>query len=309
MSLSRNILLWASENRWMRANVPSYKFVKSAVKKFMPGEKPEDALNASDHFSLLNIPTILTHLGENITTLDEGEEVANNYLEMIDKIESKKLNIELSLKLTQLGFDISEEETYSRFKNIAIKVKEKLGNVIWIDMEGSTYTERTIDFYKKIKSEIDNVGICLQAYLKRTKDDLHELIDLGANIRLVKGAYKENSQIAFAEKKEVDKNYIRLAKILLKATNHILTRVAFGTHDENIIYELVKWSKINNIPKDKIEFQMLYGIKKEKQKNLADRGYPVRVLISYGEFWYPWYLRRLAERPANVWFVIKNIFS
>ncbi|KAF0152256.1 MAG: proline dehydrogenase [Ignavibacteria bacterium] len=309
MSLPRNILLWASENKLMRNKIPKLKFVKSAVQKFMPGEKPENALTAASHFDLLGIPSVVTRLGENITKIEEGEEVCNHYLDLVDEIENKKLNIELSLKLTQLGFDISEEETYNRFKLITQKVKDKLGNVIWIDMEGSAYTQNTIDFYKKIKNECENVGLCLQAYLYRTEKDVKDLINIGANIRLVKGAYKESPEIAFAQKKDVDQNYIRLAETLLLAAKENNIRAAFGTHDENIIYALIKWSKQSNIQKDKIEFQMLYGIKKEKQKNLAGRGYAVRVLISYGEYWYPWYMRRLAERPANVLFVLKNMFS
>jgi len=153
MSFTRNILLWASENKWMRKNVPSWKFVKSAVKKFMPGEKVEDAINAAKTFQSESIPLIFTKLGENITNLDEGLTVRNHYLELVDKIAEQKLDIELSLKLTQLGFDLSLDETYIRFKTIAEKVINKLGNVIWIDMEGSAYTKATIDFYKKIKND------------------------------------------------------------------------------------------------------------------------------------------------------------
>lgn len=309
MSLSRNILLWASENKWMRNKIPSLKFVKSAVKKFMPGEKPEDAVTAASRFDMLGIPSVFTRLGENITKLEEGEEVCKHYLDLIDEIADKKLNIEISLKLTQLGFDISEEETYKRFKSIVQKIKDKLGNIVWIDMEGSAYTQITIDFYKKIKGEFENVGLCLQAYLYRTEKDVRDLIAVGSNIRLVKGAYKELPSIAFAKKEDVDKNYLLLSEILLLAAKENKIRAAFGTHDENIIYAIIKWSKQNSIQKDKIEFQMLYGIKKEKQKNLAGRGYTVRVLISYGEYWYPWYMRRLAERPANVLFVLKNMFS
>lgn len=309
MSFSRSVLLWMSENKRMREKVPSWKFVKKAVKKFMPGENLEDALKAAVRFDLLGIPTVFTHLGENITNIKEGCEVCENYLALVENIAERKLNIEISLKLTQLGFDLSEEETYDRFKQIAYKAKEKLGNAVWIDMEGSAYTQKTIEFYERIKSEIDNVGLCLQAYLFRTEKDVKELIEIGANIRLVKGAYKESPEIAFANKKDVDENYIKLAKVLLAAAGEDKIRVAFGTHDENIIYSLIKWSKQNNIRKDKLEFQMLYGIKKEKQKDLAGRGYIMRVLISYGKFWYPWYMRRLAERPANVWFVLKNMFS
>ena len=308
MSLSRSILLWASENKWMRKNVPSFAFVKSAVKKFMPGEKLEDALNAAQIFKSVNTPTIFTKLGENITDLSEGLVVRDHYLELIDKIAERNLDIEISLKLTQLGFDLSVDETYERFKAITKKVKEKLGNVIWIDMEGSAYTQKTIEFYKKIKDECENVGLCIQAYLYSTEKDIDNLIGVNPHIRLVKGAYKEPRDIAFPNKKDVDKSYLELSKKLMSATREKNIRVAFGTHDEDLIYAIIKESKYLGVPKNKIEFQMLYGIKTSFQNELVKLGYKLKVLISYGDFWYPWYMRRLAERPSNVWFVIKNIF-
>ena len=308
MSISRSILLWASENSWMRSHVPSWKFVRSAVKKFMPGENVEDALNAAKKFQDDFIPTVFTRLGENIKDLTEGEAVRDHYLELIDKIAERKLDVEISLKLTQLGFDISFDETYNWFKTIALKAKEKLGNDVWIDMEGSAYTKSTVEFYQKMKSEIDNVGLCVQAYLFRTQKDLEDLISIDPKIRLVKGAYKEPDDIAFAKKEDVDKNYLHLSKMLMKAVSEKNIRVAFATHDGNLCEQIIKESKHYSVYKDKFEFQMLYGIKSNFQKELTGRGYKLRVLISYGEFWYPWYMRRLAERPANVWFVLKNIF-
>lgn len=309
MSLSRNILLWASESPWMRKNVPSWGFVKSAVKKFMPGEKVEDALNAAKIFHDKTIPTIFTKLGENITDLSEGLAVRDHYLKLIDQIAERNLDIEISLKLTQLGFDLSFDETYERFKAVTKKVKEKLGNVIWIDMEGSAYTQKTIEFYKKIKSEYENVGLCLQAYLYSTEKDVDDLLKLNPHIRLVKGAYKEPSEIAFPKKKNVDQSFLEISKKLMQAAKEKNIRVAFGTHDEDLIYKIIKESKYLGVPKNKIEFQMLYGIKPNFQNELVKLGYKLKVLISYGDFWYPWYMRRLAERPSNVWFVLKNIFN
>jgi proline dehydrogenase len=309
MGISRNILLWASENPWMRLHVPRWKFVRRAIKKFMPGEKIEDALNAAKKFQEGSIPSVFTRLGENIQHLSEGLEVRNHYFELIDKIAGQKLDIELSLKLTQLGFDSSFEETFDRFKAITQKVKEKLGNMIWIDMEGSLYTEKTIFFYKKINEEFDNVGLCLQAYLYRTEKDLEDLMNIDANIRLVKGAYKEPSDITFNLKKDVDENYLHLSKMLLKLKSEKKIRTAFATHDETICAQILKEAKHYSVPKDQVEFQMLYGIKAGYQKELTNHGYQVRVLISYGDFWYPWYMRRLAERPANIWFVLKNLFN
>ncbi len=308
MSLSRTLLLWASENKWMRKNVPSFGFVKSDVKKFMPGEKVEDALTAAKNFQDKAIPTIFTKLGENITDLSEGLVVRDHYLKLIDQIAERNIDVEISLKLTQLGFDLSFDETYERFKTITKKVKEKLGNVIWIDMEGSAYTQRTIEFYKKIRSEYDNVGLCLQAYLFRIEKDVDDLLSINPYIRLVKGAYKEPHEIAFPKKKDVDHSFFEISKKLMIASKKKNIRVAFGTHDEDLINAIIKESKYISLPKNKIEFQMLYGIKSSFQNELVKLGYKLKVLISYGDFWYPWYMRRLAERPSNVWFVIKNIF-
>ena len=308
MSISRSILLWASENSWMRFHVPNWKFVRTAVKKFMPGENVEDALNAAKQFQGNSIPTIFTRLGENIKDLTEGEVVKNHYLELIDRIAERKLDIEISLKLTQLGFDISSDETYGRFKTIARKAKEKLGNDVWIDMEGSAYTQATVGFYKKIKSEIDNVGLCVQAFLFRTEKDLENLFSVNPKIRLVKGAYKEPANVAFVKKEDVDQNYLHLSKILMKGISERNIRIAFATHDGSLCEQIIRESKHYSVPKDKFEFQMLYGIKPGLQKELSEHDYKLRVLISYGEFWYPWYMRRLAERPANIWFVLKNIF-
>ncbi|MHB9041137.1 MAG: proline dehydrogenase family protein [Melioribacteraceae bacterium] len=308
MGISRNLLLWASENPWMRAHVPKWKFVRSAIKKFMPGENVSDALHAAKLFNEGSIPAIFTRLGENINHLSEGLEVRNHYLELIDKISDHKLDIEISLKLSQLGFDSDFEETYERFKSITEKVKEKLGNMVWIDMEGSSYTEKTIFFYKRIREEFDNVGLCVQAYLYRTEKDLEDLMNIDANIRLVKGAYKEPADIAFKLKKDVDENYLHLAKLMLRQKGEKNVRIAFGTHDENLCSQIIKEAKHYSVSKEQVEFQMLYGIKPNYQQNLANHGHKVRVLISYGDFWYPWYMRRLAERPANVWFVLKNIF-
>jgi len=309
MSLSRNILLWASENPWMRKNVPSWRFVKSAVKKFMPGEHVEDSLNAAKTFQSVSISTVFTSLGENIKDLPEGLAVRDHYLDLIDKISERKLDIEISLKLTQLGFDLSFDETYLRFKTITEKVRDKLSNVIWIDMEGGAYTERTIEFYKRIKQEFENVGLCIQAYLYRTENDLDGLLQINPHIRLVKGAYKEPRDIAFAGKKSVDQNYFELAKKMMLVSKGKNIRTVFGTHDENLISKIEHEAEQNGITKEQLEFHMLYGIKPAFQKELVRCGYKLRVLISYGDFWYPWYMRRLAERPANVWFVLKNMLS
>jgi proline dehydrogenase len=308
MSLGRNILLWGSKNEWMKNNVPKFTFVQKAVKRFMPGEKVEDAIKAAGELSTKNISTTFTYLGENINNLSEGELVKDHYLVLLYKINESNLDIEISLKLTQLGFDISFDKTLEFFKEITRKAKEYNNNV-FIDIEDSSYVDKTIEFYVKMKEEFDNVGLCLQSYLYRTMDDIKNMLPINPWIRLVKGAYKEPPDIAFPSKKEVDDNFLKISKFLLRQTKENGIRIAYGTHDLKLQEQIkIEADKIG-IGKNKVEFQMLFGIKSMEQLKLAEEGYDIRTLISYGEHWYPWYMRRLAERPANIGFVLKNIIS
>lgn len=298
-----------SENKLMKERIPKMGFVRKAVKKFMPGETEEAAIETAFEYSKLGISSVFTKLGENITQLSEADAVRDHYLQLIDKIAEKNLDVEISVKLTQLGFDLSEEETYNNFIAIVKKANEKLGNSVFIDMEGSLYTQRTIDFYKKCKMIIDNVGLCVQAYLLRTEKDIEELLSFNPLIRIVKGAYKEPHNLVFKEKSKVDDNFFKLAINLLVESRQKNIRPIFATHDEKLINRIIDEAERIGIDKSAYEFQMLYGIKTALQKKLAKDGYQFRVLIAYGESWYPWYMRRLAERPANIWFVIKNIFN
>lgn len=308
MSLSRNILLWASRNEWLKNNVPKMKFVQRAVKKFMPGESLDDAILATRELLKHKIPTTFTHLGENITSLEEAEVNAQHYIDLLDRIDKENLDIELSLKLTHIGLDLSFSKTLELFSQIADKA-HKLNNNIFIDIEDSSYVEKTIRFYRKIKETYNNVGLCLQAYLFRTMDDLKDLIIIDPWIRLVKGAYKEHPSIAFRKLTDVNKNYLELSKYLLQKIPYKNIRVAYATHDLNLQEHIKTEANKIGIPKEKLEFQMLFGIKTSVQYKLPVDGYRIRTLISYGTHWYPWYMRRLAERPANILFVVKNIFN
>jgi proline dehydrogenase len=308
MNISRNLLLWASKNEWMNGTVPNFNFIKKALKRFMPGETPTDALNATRRLLKHNILSTFTHLGENIKDLREAEISAHHYVELIERINSEKLDIEISLKLTQIGLDLSYEKTLELFKEITQKAKQFKINV-FIDIEDSSYLDKTIDFYKDIKEDRDNVGLCLQSYLYRTMNDIKAMIDINPWIRLVKGAYNEPDTIAFKKKKDVDENFFRISKYFVEQIQTKDIRIAFATHDLKLQDQIINEAKIYELPNEKIEFQMLYGIKEREQISLAAQGYNVRTLISYGKLWYPWYMRRLAERPANVGFVLKNIFS
>ncbi len=308
MAISRNLLLWASKNEWMTGHVPNYKFVQNALKKFMPGESPTDALNATRRLLKHNISTTFTYLGENINDLSEADISAHHYLDLIERINNEKLDIELSLKLTQIGLDLSLEKTLEFFKEITQKAKQYNIN-IFIDIEDSSYVDKTIDFYKAIKENYDNVGLCLQSYLFRTMNDIKAMIDINPWIRLVKGAYNEPGTIAFKKKKDSDQNYFIISKFFLEQMQERDIRIAFATHDLKLQEHIKKEAKKYELPNDTIEFQMLYGIKEREQISLALQGYNVRTLISYGDHWYPWYMRRLAERPANVGFILKNILG
>jgi len=292
----------------MKNNVPKFNFVKKAVKRFMPGETAEDAINATRVLLEKNNPTTFTFLGENIKDISEGEIVKEHYLMLLDKIHEADLDIEISLKLTQLGFDISFEKTFEFFKEIVLKAKN-YNNAVFIDIEDSSYVDKTIEFYRKLKSEFDNIGLCLQAYLYRTQNDIEKMMDINPWIRLVKGAYNEPVSVAFKEKSKVDENFFELSKILVKAIQEQGIRVAFGTHDLELQIRIKKLAIESGLKRNQVEFQMLYGIQSQAQFKLAEEGYKIRTLISYGEHWYPWYIRRLAEQPANIGFVLKNIFS
>ncbi len=308
MGVSRNILLWASENPYLLRHVPNYGFVRKALKRFMPGENLEDAIEAARIFRTDGIPTVFTYLGESIKDLNEAAQVRDHYGSLLEKIASEKIEIEVSVKLTQLGLDLSPEDALDNMRIIAEKARQ-LHNVVWIDMERSSYVDATIDLYRKVKKDYSNAGICLQSYLLRTKSDLEGLLELSPVIRLVKGAYNESREIAIADKKAVDANYFELAALLLKGIRENGVRAAFGTHDTRLLGRIMEAAEKLGIMKKSVEIQMLYGIKPAEQKRLAAEGYNVRVLISYGKAWYRWYVRRLAERPANVGFVLKNIFA
>ena len=307
MGISRNILLWGSKNEFLKKKIPQMKAVQKGLKRFMPGETLAEAIEAATKLSQNSISTTFTILGENINNLSEAESTTKNYTELLERIDNEIIDIEISLKLTQIGLDHSFEKTFELFRLIVQKAKECSNNV-FIDIESSSYVDNTIRFYKEIKKEYDNVGLCLQAYLYRTMNDIKEMISINPWIRLVKGAYKEPESVAFKNKSKVDENYFEISKYLLKEIREKGVRVAFATHDVSLQERIKKEAETLMLPIYDVEFQMLYGIKQPEQIKLANEGYNVRTLISYGKLWYPWYMRRLAERPANVGFLVKNLF-
>jgi proline dehydrogenase len=305
----RNALLWASTNPWMRERATKTAFVRRSVVKFMPGERIEDAIEAARALKPQGINTILTRLGENITRIEEAQEVYDHYIRVIDLVKAAGLDAQISIKPTQLGFDQNPDICYDYCLKL-LRKSDAAGNFFWLDMESSPYVEGTIALYKRLRASSPNVGIAIQAYLYRTEKDIEELIQLGSAIRLVKGAYLEPASVAFPKKADVDANYLKLATRMLQddhARPGALLHIA--THDLGIQAKLQDIVRQRNVPQSRYEFAMLYGIQTGRQQELGRQGVKVRCLISYGEYWFPWYMRRLAERPANVWFVMRTAFT
>ena len=275
----------------------------------MPGETVEAALDAGGAFQVEGLGALFTRLGENVTSVDEADAVAGHYDRLLDDIAERKLDGEVSVKLTQLGFDLDEARTMGHAAALASKAAAS-GKTFWIDMEGSAYAEGTIAFYERLKSSHPNVGICLQAYLHRTAADIRRLMPLEPQIRLVKGAYAESPAIAYQSRHDVDANYLALTVSMLDAVaSGGRCRIGLGTHDVRLIEQAAVHAAALGLPRTAFEVQMLYGIRMDQQRRLAREGYVVRDLIAYGEAWYPWYMRRLAERPANVMFALRQIIG
>jgi proline dehydrogenase len=304
----RSILLAASQNRWLRDHASHYNFVRKSVTRFMPGETLDDAFVAAQTLRGKKIGTVFTHLGENISDRSEAQQVTDHYLEVLDRIRQKELQTEISVKLTQLGLDLSPDLCFENLKAIITRAPKE--SIVWVDMEASNYVDVTLDLYRRALGQFLNVGICLQAYLYRTKDDLAKLLPLRPSIRLVKGAYNEPPEIAFPRKADVDANYFALGKEMLRAKReNLCVRAAFGTHDVRMIRRLSEHASEEGFSNADFEVQMLYGIQRAEQEHLAAEGCNSIVLVAYGTYWYPWFVRRLAERPANLWFMVRNVFA
>lgn len=274
------------------------------AKRYIAGEERKDAIRVVRHLNSQGILATIDNLGEHVKEPSHAEDAVREYLCLLDDIRDGGVNSSVSLKLTHFGLDISDEIAEGNLRGV-IKKASELNNFVTFDMEGSRYTQRTIDTFLRLHEKYTNIGIAIQSYLYRSQMDVRLLIEKGASVRLVKGAYKEPAQIAFPKKRDVDKNFEELMKSLLLKGNY----PAIATHDERLINEAIRFADENGIPKERFEFQMLLGIKRKLQKRLADSGYKVRVYIPYGADWLPYTLRRLRERKENLFFVIKNLFD
>lgn len=318
MSWMRRLFLRLSQSAWLRERAPRFRFIRRSAERFLPGESVDAALAAARRLADSGISSLLTHLGENVDDRAEAETVTQQYLDLLARIRAAGLPAEVSVKLTQLGLDVDPELCYANLVQL-IEHSRSAGarsqgapddNTLWIDMEQSPYVDVTLALYRRARREHPNTGVCLQAYLYRTENDVESLIAMGANVRLVKGAYSEPREIAFAKKADVDENFFRLAQRLLSPeARRAGVRAAMATHDRKLIARIIDWATSQGIPAGQLEFAMLYGIQRAEQLRLARQGYRSVVLVSYGSYWFPWFMRRLAERPANVLFLARNLFS
>lgn len=307
MSLLRAALLRASRSAWLAEQFRDRAFARRAVRRFMPGEDVGAAIEAAATLAGARLGSVLTALGERVNTRAEAEGVRTHYLEVLELIRARALPTHLSVKLTHLGLDVDPAFCAESVEVLAARSGAN-GTMLWIDMEESHYVDATLALYKRVRAKHPRVGICLQAYLRRTPADLESVLAADGSVRLVKGAYREPPTIAFPHKSDTDAAYLALAQRMLKSASPDRLQV-FGTHDLTLVNRIREHATTSGIPERAWEVHMLYGIRAPEQRALVASGVAVRVLISYGTHWFPWYVRRLAERPANLWFVLRSLVS
>jgi len=304
--LSRSALIWLSRHEGLKDFATRFAVFKKLTTRFVAGETIEEAVKFIREINAEGCSATFDHLNESVGSAAEAESEVSEYLNILAKIDETGINSNVSIKLTQFGLGLDPEVAYKNARRV-VEDAHRRGNFVRVDMEDSQVTQVTIDIFKRLRSEfgLNDVGIVLQSYLYRTYEDAQELAKLPARIRICKGAYNEQPDVAFPEKKEVDDNYIRVMQLLLTSGNYH----GIATHDPKMIEATIDFVNREGIGKEKFEFQMLYGIRRDLQRQLARDGYNVRVYVPYGKHWYPYFMRRLAERPANVWFVMKNLFK
>ncbi|HWO01637.1 MAG TPA: proline dehydrogenase family protein [Blastocatellia bacterium] len=302
--VTKSALLYLSRSEGFKNFLTRFKSFNDVTHRFVAGEERNEAVEAIRQLNLKKISASFDHLGESITSDAATREEVSEYVRVLESINETALDSNVSVKLTQIGLDIDEKLTYENARTI-VETAARYQNFVRIDMEDSPKTDSTIDIFKRLRSEFNNVGIVVQAYLYRTEKDIEELLRAGSRIRLCKGAYMEPESVAFPKKADVDANYVKLMKILLSSGIYH----GIATHDENMITATKQFARERGIAPDQFEFQMLYGVRRDLQDKLISEGYRMRVYVPYGKFWYPYFMRRLAERPANAWFVVKNMLK
>lgn len=307
MQLLRSSLLWASQSAKMERLIRSSRAMRPLVSRFMPGESLEDVIAAVRALAAQGTPTIITHLGENVSSDAAADQTVAEYERLIDALAATQSGADISIKLTQFGWDVDKRRALIRVSRV-VSLAATHRMTLAIDMESSAYVDSTIDGFEKLAREHANVALCLQAYLHRTPNDLRRLLPLNPHIRLVKGAYREPSDVALATRADIDSRYRVLARELLAATP-AGARAVFGTHDMALVDRIRQDARELSVPEQSFEVQMLYGIQDAGRRQLDRDGLKTRVLISYGKAWYPWFMRRLAEKPSNLTMIARNLLS
>jgi proline dehydrogenase len=304
--VTRSALIYLSRQEGLKDFAARFRPFQKLTTRFIAGETVDEAIAAIRELNAEGCSASFDHLNESVSSPDEAEAEVKEYLNILKRIDETGINSNVSIKLTQFGLELDPELAYRNARKV-VEDAARRGNFVRVDMEASTVTQATIDVFKRLRAEfeLNDVGIVLQSYLRRTYDDAQDILKLPARIRICKGAYKEPPEVAFPDKKDVDENYVRVMQLLLSSgTYH-----GIATHDPKMIDATIDYARRQGIGKNSFEFQMLYGVRRDLQRQLAKDGYNMRVYVPYGKHWYPYFMRRLAERPANIWFVLKNFFK
>jgi proline dehydrogenase len=299
----RTLLLALAKRPQLGRWATSHGVTRRLAQRFGPGEDISHAVEAARRVNSAGMLASLDHLGENVQSREDSERARQDYMDVLDQVAAQHLDANISLKLTQIGLDLGDEFCAEQLRLVTQRAAA-LGNFVRVDMEGSAYTDRTILLVKRAHAETRAVGTVIQAYLYRSEKDIEDLLGAGCSLRLVKGAYKEPPEIAFPRRKQVEANFVKLMQVLLQSGVYH----GIATHDPRMIEATKRFAAQNGIGKDRFEFQMLYGIRTDLQNSLAREGYRMRVYIPFGRDWFPYFMRRLAERPANLVFFLKNLF-
>jgi len=304
--LTRSALLYLSNQEGLKEFATRFRLFKKLTTRFIAGENIEEAVNAIREVNARGCSASFDHLNESVTSIAETEAEVREYLEVLARIDETGIDSNVSIKLTQFGLEIDPELAYRNARRV-VEDAARRGNFVRIDMEASNVTQATLDVFKRLRAEfgLNDVGIVLQSYLYRTMDDARALLQIPARIRICKGAYNEPPEVAYPDKKDVDHNYVRVMQLLLGSGVYH----GIATHDPKMIDATINFAQKEGIGKEAFEFQMLYGIRRDLQEQLARDGYRMRVYVPYGKHWYPYFMRRLAGRLANVWFVLKNVWK
>lgn len=302
--VTRSALIWLSGQEGLKDFAARFSFFKKLTTRFVAGETIDEVVPYIREINAENCTASFDHLNESVDNAGEANKEVEEYLQILKRIDETRIRSNVSIKLTQFGLDLDPELAYTNARRVVLDAQQR-GNFVRVDMEGSNVTQITIDIFKRLRSEfgLNDVGIVLQSYLRRTYDDAQELVKLPARIRICKGAYSEPPEVAFPDKKDTDDNYVKVMQLLLSSGVYH----GIATHDPKMIDATIDFATREGIGKEKFEFQMLYGIRRDLQRQLARDGYNMRVYVPYGKHWYPYFMRRLAERPANIWFVLKNL--